>query len=384
MEKRMNGTCLAPYEAGLELTGSLLQDVGTFFKLHGDQDTWDHTLKVTSQAVRIARLYGVDPQKAEQAALLHDVSNVIPVTQMLQVAKQLPIEILDEEPGYPRILHQKLSRAMAEIIFGIADEDILNAIECHTTLKPGATLFDKVVFIADKVAWELPGEQTYLDDIRRLVDGQKLDEAAFAYTDHVWNQREHMKLVHPWLIEAREELLVLLQRGANPLKHHLLRMFDQMVWANGEIVNRLRSEEAEAIPERALRLFGHILAAEAVWLSRLIEPKAPAKIAIWSEAPPSPEHCERQAAENAEGYRRYFSGIEDAHLYREIHYHSTKGDPFTGTIIDILTHVFLHGSYHRGQIATSLRMGGLTPPETDYIKYYIRPGSGKDGFTDEA
>ncbi|OLF95341.1 Hydrolase (HAD superfamily) [Bacillus licheniformis] len=41
------------------------------------------------------------------------------------------------------IIHQKLSKVMARDLFQVADEDILNAIECHTTLKkipPSSTL----------------------------------------------------------------------------------------------------------------------------------------------------------------------------------------------------------------------------------------------------
>jgi uncharacterized damage-inducible protein DinB len=36
---------------------------------------------------------------------------------------------------------------------------------------------------------------------------------------------------------------------------------------------------------------------------------------------------------------------------------------------DILTHVGLHGVYHRGQIALLARQGGGTAVATDYIIY---------------
>jgi uncharacterized damage-inducible protein DinB len=35
----------------------------------------------------------------------------------------------------------------------------------------------------------------------------------------------------------------------------------------------------------------------------------------------------------------------------------------------MLTHVTLHGAYHRGQIAASIRAGGDTPTATDYIAF---------------
>ena len=46
---------------------------------------------------------------------------------------------------------------------------------------------------------------------------------------------------------------------------------------------------------------------------------------------------------------------------------NSKGQSWTSRVEDVLTHVLLHGAYHRGQIASALREAGLTPPYTDYI-----------------
>lgn len=96
---------------------------------------------------------------------------------------------------------------MAFEIFKIDDQEILDAIECHTTLKPNSTLLDQVLFVSDKISWDLPGEHSYLKDIRTKVDHHKLVDGIVIYLNHVWEQRDNMKLVHPWLILAREELL---------------------------------------------------------------------------------------------------------------------------------------------------------------------------------
>lgn len=84
---------------------------------------------------------------------------------MLQTSEELSIDILEEERKYSRIIHQKLSKAMAQEIFLIDDTDILSAIECHTTLKSDSTLTDKILFISDKISFNLPGEHKYLLDI---------------------------------------------------------------------------------------------------------------------------------------------------------------------------------------------------------------------------
>ncbi|MDP4098218.1 bis(5'-nucleosyl)-tetraphosphatase (symmetrical) YqeK [Paenibacillus sp. P96] len=199
---------LEPYVQGLKISEDLETDIKSFFLVHDDIETLDHTLKVANEAERVAKLYGLHPGKAKQAGLLHDISNVVPVSDMMHVAEELSLDILEEEHLYPQIIHQKLSKAMAAEIFNIRDREVLEAIECHTTLKPQSGMLDKVLFISDKISWELPGEHSYLLDIRDKVNDRKLIEGILIYLNHVWEQRDQLKLVHPWLISAREELLL--------------------------------------------------------------------------------------------------------------------------------------------------------------------------------
>lgn len=199
---------LHPYMEGFVLAGDLVTDVTAFFHLHNDPKTLEHTLEVAKEARRIAESYdAASVHQAVQAALLHDISNVIPVSQMLQTVERLSIEILDEERLYARSVHQKLSKAMARHMFGIEDAVILSAIESHTTYKPHASLVDKILFVSDKISWRLPGEHPHLMEMRVCVNEGELDRAILIYLNSIWEQRVKLKLVHPWLISAREELL---------------------------------------------------------------------------------------------------------------------------------------------------------------------------------
>ena len=61
---------------------------------------------------------------------------------------------MEAERKFPMIIHQKLSRVIAKEIFKVEDEEILNAICCHTTLRKHATKMDLVLFVADKIEWD--------------------------------------------------------------------------------------------------------------------------------------------------------------------------------------------------------------------------------------
>jgi len=74
---------------------------------------------------------------------------------------------------------------------------------------------------------------------------------------------------------------------------------------------------------------------------------------------PNSEKCAAQVEANAADYRRYLEALTDDMLDFVITYRNSKGIEFSNSVGDTLTHVSLHGSYHRGQIAQTIRGAGL-------------------------
>jgi uncharacterized damage-inducible protein DinB len=79
------------------------------------------------------------------------------------------------------------------------------------------------------------------------------------------------------------------------------------------------------------------------------------------------DECQSLAEENAAGYADLIAALGDHDLTAAIRYRNTKGDEFANTAIDILTHVVIHGAYHRGQIAKVLSRSGVLAVSTDFI-----------------
>jgi predicted HD superfamily hydrolase involved in NAD metabolism len=160
---------------------------------------------VAAEAEQLALRFGEDGRSAQIAGWLHDVSNVFPNAQRVQIAWQLGVEILPEESIAPMVLHQKLSAVMAHDIFGITEEAVLSAIGCHTTLKANASPLDKVVFIADKIAWDQPYTAPFLENVLGALE-QSLDQAVLHYLHYLWQRRDTVPVVHPWFVDAYEQL----------------------------------------------------------------------------------------------------------------------------------------------------------------------------------
>jgi len=145
------------------------------------------------------------------------------------------------------------------------------------------------------------------------------------------------------------------------LLEHLRRQFAYDAWANREVLAALGASPSPA--ERPRQLLAHILAAEWLWLERIKE--RPQSLPVWPDF--SPEQCGEQIADLASRWREFLRELTATRLSEKVQYKNSKGEPWTSTVEDILTHVLLHSAYHRGQIAGQLRAAGEQPPYTDFI-----------------
>lgn len=143
----------------------------------------------------------------------------------------------------------------------------------------------------------------------------------------------------------------------------LARLFDHLEWADRKVLESLHS--AHHLPAKALELYAHVLGAEHVWLARIRG--EPATLAVWPLL--TIDECDKIAGDNSASFKRLVSELTPTAIEKQITYRNSAGASFTSTLEDILVHVALHGSYHRGQIAASLRAAGDTPVPTDYIAF---------------
>lgn len=147
------------------------------------------------------------------------------------------------------------------------------------------------------------------------------------------------------------------------MKDHFRKLYEHLEWADARVLKSLR--DAHSVLKKDLDLYSHILGSEHVWLSRI--KGTPAKVAVWPTL--TLDEAKRLAAENVAAFEDVISKLTDKGRDTPITYRNSAGDQFTSTLEDILTHVCLHGAYHRGQIAASIRTAGDVPSPTDYIAF---------------
>jgi len=141
----------------------------------------------------------------------------------------------------------------------------------------------------------------------------------------------------------------------------LRRLFAYEAWANRRTLDALAA--APAPPPAALAWMAHLVGAGRLWLGRLLdEPPA----VVWPALDLA--GCRAEWDHLDLRWRAYLAALTPAALAGEVSYVNSKGEPWSSRVDDVLTHVILHGAYHRGQIAADLRAAGAAPPYTDFIE----------------
>lgn len=112
---------------------------------------FEHVKRVTDTAINLAKKYNGDEYKVGLAAALHDYAKDMDHTVLKKWIKaelDLPKDLLHH---HTELWHGPVGSKMANRIFMIDDQDILNAIRYHTTGRQHMTQVEKIVFLADYI-----------------------------------------------------------------------------------------------------------------------------------------------------------------------------------------------------------------------------------------
>ena len=139
------------------------------------------------------------------------------------------------------------------------------------------------------------------------------------------------------------------------------KLFAYEGWADHEAAEALL--RAANPPSRAVRIMAHIIGASWLWYSRVVGQPSP--MPVWPELPPDELHPSINAVQRA--WENLPVTLTPEQLGSQIEYVNTKGERWMSAVEEVLTHLFMHSAYHRGQIALLLRLDNHEPPYTDYI-----------------
>lgn len=111
-----------------------------------------HTLGVEEVCYDLALIHGDDTLKASIAGILHDCAKYLNEEDLIKECERNQIKMSETERKLPMVLlHAKVGAIYAKEKYGVIDDEILMAIEFHTTGRPGMSMLEKIVYIADYI-----------------------------------------------------------------------------------------------------------------------------------------------------------------------------------------------------------------------------------------
>jgi len=143
---------------------------------------------------------------------------------------------------------------------------------------------------------------------------------------------------------------------------HLRQLFEYDDWANRRTIDAVQ----KGASDKSRQILAHLLITKQEYYERL-SGKDSTGFDFWPDL--SFDECRSLVAVTNENYRKLLSEEDEALLDRTASYKTSEGVPHEHTYRDLLTHVLLHSSIHRGNIVLKMRDEGFEPPKIDHIIY---------------
>lgn len=170
-----------------------------------DSELYRHCLQTAETAVCLAKHYDQDADKAYLTGLVHDYGKRYSKQELNLKADQMGLTLDRITRQQEKLLHAPVGAALLKRELKITDPVVLGAVKYHTTGGIGMSLFEKIIYLADKI--EAGRQYPGVEKIRKLAY-VKLDQALLVVVDNaISSVLSRGLLLHPRSVAFRNFLL---------------------------------------------------------------------------------------------------------------------------------------------------------------------------------
>jgi uncharacterized damage-inducible protein DinB len=151
----------------------------------------------------------------------------------------------------------------------------------------------------------------------------------------------------------------------------LQKLYDYHAWANEDLFDKLGTldqEKHEVELHTSLRLINHQYVVAEIFAAHL----SGAQHNYASDntvGTPALDELRAAMTTSDQWYLDYLRNVSPANLSEVIPFAFTDGDKGSMTREEMLTHIVLHGGYHRGEVGRMLAQLSVTPPWDTFAVY---------------
>lgn len=137
-----------------------IEECKKWLKENLSDERYRHSLGTAECALKLAEKYNLDTQRAYFCGLIHDCAKCLPKDELKSMMNKCK-DLCEGELVNPKTYHAPAGAILAQKQFCVDDEEILSAIRWHTLGKEDMSIFEKIIFLADKIESETrPDEWT--------------------------------------------------------------------------------------------------------------------------------------------------------------------------------------------------------------------------------
>jgi len=132
------------------ITMALIQRVESAIQETLTIERFLHSRNTALLASDLCRRFGFNPAEGYLAGIAHDYAKQLDNKQLIKIVKNDGTRISSLERDKPNLLHGKAAAILLRERFSIHNENVLEAVACHTSGNENMGPIAKVVYIADK------------------------------------------------------------------------------------------------------------------------------------------------------------------------------------------------------------------------------------------
>lgn len=168
---------------------------------------YTHSKNVSKEAVRLAKKYGADEEKAAIAGILHDITKETPKEEQLQIMTDSGIILDNVQKNSSKLWHGISGNVYIRDVLKITDDDILNAVRYHTTGRANMSLLEKIIFVADFTSAErdYSGVKTMRNKVDKSLEAAMLYGLQFTLKD----LSKRAMIIHPDALACYNEIVLI-------------------------------------------------------------------------------------------------------------------------------------------------------------------------------
>jgi predicted HD superfamily hydrolase involved in NAD metabolism len=157
-----------------------------------------HSISTGKLAGELCKRYKIDPELGEVSGLLHDCAREFPLSDMKVHALKDGLGLNDWEEENHVLYHGRAGAVLAQEMFNIYNQQVIEAIRCHSVGSSSMDSLSKIIFISDF----LEPERKFLPERKRMEYLSKnIDEMMFIVLERTlsYMKSKTLKIAQPAL-----------------------------------------------------------------------------------------------------------------------------------------------------------------------------------------